>query len=174
MLKIRKLTVKDRLSVYEILQQDEILRPGEINTTMTRIDDYLFNKNDRRNRAIVVEDENAKILGYAGYGYDEQAIGTYNIYRIAISPIMESQKVKEELIFNIELDILKNGGRLIVVKTPSHEKYESIRDIYLKHHYHLSTSIKDYYATGIDQLILIKNLDVANALKSKDNLVNYT
>ncbi len=74
MLKIRKLTVKDRLSVYEILQQDEILLPGAINTTMTRIDDYLFNKNDKRNRAIVVEDENAKILGYAGYGYDEQAI----------------------------------------------------------------------------------------------------
>ncbi len=91
-----------------------------------------------------------------------------------MSPIMECQKVKEELLFNLELDILKNGGCLIVVKTPSHAKYESIRDIFLKHHYHLSTSIKDYYATGIDQLIFIKNLNVANALKSKDNFVDYT
>jgi len=174
MLKIRKLTVKDRLSVYEILQQDEILQPGEINTTMALIDDYLFNKNDKRNTAIVAEDKSAKILGYAGYGYDEQAIGTYNIYSIAISPVIESQKVEEELLFYIELDILKNRGRLIVVKTPSNEKYDSIRDIYLKHHFRLSTSIKDYYATGIDQLIFIKNLNVANALKNKNNLVNYT
>ena len=157
MVKIREIKAKDRGSIYELMQQDEKFKSAEREAILHRIDLYLFDADQRLYSVIVAEDNLKELLGYAVYGPDPQANGTYQVYNLVHSPFVKNGEVLVQLLQYIENDLLKKKGRIIVCEISSNYQYKNQFETYLKNDYHLSSVINNFYSAGEDKLILSKS-----------------
>jgi hypothetical protein len=158
MIKIREVKAKDRGHIYELMRIDEILKPGEVEEILHRIDLYLFDSDQQLFKVILAEDKLKELIGFAIYGPDPKASGTYQIYNLNQSPLIENGEVLLELILFIEKDLLKNKGRIIVCELSSSLKFRSHFETYLKQNFNLSSVVSSFYAEGEDKLILSKQI----------------
>jgi hypothetical protein len=156
MVKIRKIKARDRRNIYELMQQDEKFKPTELEAILHRIDLYLFDADQQLFRVIMAEDKLKELMGYAIYGPDPKAVGTYQIYNLAHSPSVKNGEILLHLIEYIENDLLKKKGRIIVSEISSSIEYRNQFETYLKHNYNLSSVINNFYSVGEDKLILSK------------------
>lgn len=157
MVKIRKINARDRGNIYELMQQDNKFKPGELEAILHRIDLYLFDTDQRLFRVIKAEDELKELVGYAVYGPDPQAVGTYQIYNLVHSPFVKNGEILLQLLQYIENDLLKKKGRIIVCEISSSFQNKHQFETYLKHNYNLSSVINNFYSAGEDKLILSKS-----------------
>jgi len=157
MVKIREIKARDRGNIYELMQQEEKFKPVEREAILHRIDLFLFDADQRLYRVIVAEDNLKQLLGYAVYGPDPQAVGTYQVYHLIHSPFVKNGEVLVQLLEYIENDLLKKKGRIIVSEISSSFQYKNQFETYLKHDYHLSSVINNFYSAGEDKLILSKS-----------------
>lgn len=155
MVRIRKFMAKDRLRIYEMLQQSDRIRPVEIDLAMSRIDDYLFNKEQQKYTIVVVETGNKEIIGYACYGQAESARGAFYIYRILSSPALRDRETERRLLRFIEKDVMRQHGRLILIQASSRQKYAQV---YSESDYRPVTCIRDFFAAGDDLVLFAKYL----------------
>jgi hypothetical protein len=160
MVKIREIKARDRRNIYELMQQDEKFKPVEREAILHRIDLYLFDADQSLYRVIMAEDNLKELLGYAVYGPDPQAVGTYQIYNLVHSPFVKNGEVLLQLLQYIENDLLKKKGRIIVSEISSSVLYKNQFETYLKHDYCLSSVINNFYSTGEDKLILSKSFSL--------------
>ena len=87
--KIRLLNAKDRSRIYEIMQQDDILTAFEIDFTIEQIDNFLFENNKLKNKAIVIENDNCRVIGFGYYGPNDVIRDSFIIYRFYLSSIYD-------------------------------------------------------------------------------------
>lgn len=158
MIKVREVKARDRGNIYEMMQQDDRFKPGELEAILHRIDSYLFDADQRLFKAIIAENQKKELRGYAVYGPDPQAINTYQIFNLIHSPFIENGEILLNLLQFIENDILKNKGRIIVGEISSSFQYRNQFETYLKHKFNLSSVINNFYSEGEDKLILSKNI----------------
>ena len=158
MIKIREIKARDRANIYQLIQQDDTFKSGELEAILHRIDLYLFDSNQRLYKGIVAEDEEKELLGYALYGPDPQATGTFQIYNIAHSPILSNGEVLNYLLLFIENELLKYKSRIIIFELSSNFKYRNHYETFLNHNFNLSSRLKNFYSEGEDKLILSKNI----------------
>jgi hypothetical protein len=158
MIKIRELKAKDRGNIYELMQIDKKFKPGEVEEVLHRIDLYLFDADQQLFKVILAEDQLKELIGYAVYGPDPKASGTYQIYNLIQSPLIENGDVLRNLLLFIEKDLLKNKGRIIVCEISSHSQNRNHFETYLKQNYNLSSVVSSFYSEGEDKLILYKNI----------------
>jgi hypothetical protein len=158
MIKIRDIRAKDRGKIYELMQQDEKYKAEEVEVTLHRIDLYLFDPDQRLYRAIIAEDEHKELMGYALYGPDPRAVGTYQVYNLVHSPLIKNGEILLYILQYIENELLKYKGRIIVIELSSHSRYKNQYETCMKKNYNLSSKISDFYSEGEAKLILSKNL----------------
>jgi ribosomal protein S18 acetylase RimI-like enzyme len=60
-----------------------------------------------------------------------------------------------------EEEIVRRGGRLLLIETSSQETYGGTIQFYERTGYELAGRVADYYKTGDDKLIFAKRLDAA-------------
>ncbi|GAB4366317.1 MAG: hypothetical protein Kow0042_06140 [Calditrichia bacterium] len=167
MIKLRKPTIHDRLQIYEILQQNEMFLAEDIQTAMERVDSFLFDKKVKQFQIIVAADgKTEKILGYACFGPDPSVSGSFQLFRLAVSPLAQDQPIEETLLRAVEKEVLRKKGQSIICKIPSHGKYHRLKKFYLQNNFKKQRVIKSYYPSGVDQIILIKNLEMVDSLSA--------
>jgi hypothetical protein len=162
MIKIREVKAKDRGSIYELMQIDDKYKSGEVNEILHRIDLYLFDADQQLFKVILAEDKLKELLGYAIYGPDPKANGTYQIYNLFRSPLVDNSEVILQLLMYIENDLFKSKGRIIVSELSSSFKYRNYVEIFLKQNYNLSSVVSSFYAEGEDKLILSKYISTSS------------
>jgi GNAT superfamily N-acetyltransferase len=106
----------------------------------------------------VAADEKNRLVGYACYGPTPLTEGTFDLYWIAVEPVITGQGIGTLLLQAVEEEIRKNNGRLILIETSSNSIYELTRKFYLKNGYILAETIHDFYREGEDRHTYIKRI----------------
>jgi ribosomal protein S18 acetylase RimI-like enzyme len=157
-MKIRNITAKDRVIIYDILQHHESLSPPEIEAAMVHMDAYLFGNEQHRYRAVLAENDLHEIAGYACYAADRFTKDIFYIHTLVASPPFYHHPLPELLLQHIEADIQRHNGSMVIVTLSSENRHDELRNFYLGQQYQAAPGIKDFYGNGIDRLFLVHYL----------------
>ncbi len=156
MIRIRKMEISDREQVIEIISRTKMFTAAEIDVATELIDIYLNNAQQRDYIIYVAEDAVKKVVGYACYGPTPGAEGTFDLYWIAVSPVVQNKGIGKQLLTFVEAEVINKNGRLIIIETSSQLKYKNTQQFYLNNNYKIEARIKDFYRVGDDRLIFVK------------------
>ena len=156
MIKIRKMAIEDRTAIHHIIIQTNMFTDAEVNVAMELIDIYLNHKEQKDYIIYIAEDERKEVVGYVCYGPTPATEGTFDLYWIAVSPVLQQQGVGKKLLAFTEQEIVRHNGRMIIIETSSQLKYKPTQDFYIRNHYLVEAQIKDFYRMGDDRLIFVK------------------
>jgi ribosomal protein S18 acetylase RimI-like enzyme len=158
MVKIRKTVSSDRSKIQMILDDTGFFTDAEIDVAMELVDTFLTNP-AQKDYFVYVAEEEEQIYGYACFGPTPVAVGTYDLYWIAVDPAVQNKGVGKKLLGFVEHEISRLQGRLIIIETSSQEKYKATQAFYLSNGYHLAARIKDFYKPGDDRMIYTKYIN---------------
>lgn len=97
-------------------------------------------------------------LGYACYGPASLAVGTYDLYWIAVDKRAQSKRIGSALLEYMEADLTRRGARQIYVETSDKPQYAPTRAFYEHRGYACVAHFRDYYAAGDGKVIYFKAL----------------
>ncbi|MBV6478773.1 MAG: hypothetical protein HGGPFJEG_01530 [Ignavibacteria bacterium] len=149
---IRKLQAGDRDKILRILSDTGNFNDEEIKIALELIDVYLNNK-DQKDYEIYVDENENDILGYVCFGPRPLTVGTYDLYWIAVNPVIQSKGIGSALMKFVETNLKKNNARLLLIETSGKSSYEKERKFYHKNEYSVFSEIKDFYNKG-DSLVI--------------------
>jgi len=156
---IRKLIQNDRDEIQRILTDTRHFTDDEIKVAMELIDIYLNDAEQTDYIIYVIEhDETQKPAGYICYGRRPLTDSTYDLYWIAVDPLVHGKGTGSALVKHMEDDLETMGGRLVLIETSGKAEYENERRFYLKNGYEVQTVIKDFYRSGDDLYVYRKYL----------------
>jgi len=156
-LKIRPVSVSDRTALIKILENTPEFKPSEIVIAKEVLDSCLKDTVNSGYFFLVVEDNN-KVAGYICYGPAPLTDGTWDIYWEAVAQGKRGLGIGSSLIKAAEKEIIKSGGRLLLVETSSTAAYAKTRQFYKRHGYIEIARVPDFYEPGDDKLILQKKV----------------
>ncbi|HUH66309.1 MAG TPA: N-acetyltransferase [Syntrophales bacterium] len=157
---IRALEAGDRLRINEIVVSSGNFNDVEILTALELVDEYL-EEGEKSGYIIVVivwGKVHPKVHGFACYGPTPLTQGTYDLYWIAVDPAAQRKGCGRQMLQYVESDVIKRGGRLLLIETSSQETYSATIRFYEKSGYKLVARIKNFYRIGDDKLIFSKDL----------------
>src|SRR2546421_9615468 len=158
---IRPLVAADRGGVFRILENAGNFTPEEVATALELIDEWLELGEHSGYPTYVFEeqgDEESRVGGYVCFGPTPLTESTYDLYWIAVDKSKHRAGVGKRLMKFTEEEIVRRGGRLLLIETSSQETYGGTIQFYERTGYELVGKIKDYYKPGDDKLIFVKRL----------------
>ncbi|MFN2637588.1 MAG: N-acetyltransferase family protein [Gemmatimonadaceae bacterium] len=157
---IRPLTAADREGVWGIIEGAGNFTQAEIDTALELIDEWLQFGESSGYFTYVMEspDDGAGVLGYVCFGPTPLTESTYDLYWIAVDKSKHRGGVGKRLLKFVEEEILRRGGKMLLVETSSQETYGGTIQFYERTGYELVGKIKEYYKPGDDKLIFVKRL----------------
>ncbi len=156
-MKIRRMEPGDRSRVLDIVTATGSFTPVEIEIAMEVVDEGLAEP-ERDYFLSVVEDGEGRVTGYECHGATPLTEGTYDLYWIAVDPAAQGGGYGRTLLRFAEEDVLRRGGRLLLIETSSQESYGATIRFYEKSGYPLVARIPGFYKPGDDKLIFAKDL----------------
>lgn len=154
-LELRPMQEKDAAAIDRILRQTGMFTAAEIDVANELIDIFLH-KPDQKDYLIVVAAEpgvDAPPAGYVCFGPTPATEATFDLYWIAVDPARQGQGVGRVLLAHAEQEIVKKGGRLMIIETSSKAMYLPTQKFYERNGYVVEARIRDFYAQGDDRLI---------------------
>ncbi len=97
--------------------------------------------------------------GYACYGPASLAVGTYDLYWIAVDRAFQSKKIGSALLDAMEQDLVARNARQIYIETSDKEQYAPTRAFYERRGYTLAAHYRDYYDVGDGKVVYLKVLN---------------
>ena len=162
---IRKATTGDRDMMQQILVDTGTFDSQEIDTALELVDEYL--KNGSGEYHVYVETNKKRIRGFMCYGKAALSENAHDLYWLAVHPDSHGQNIGTQLLNFAEDDVIKNGGRMILIETSSSSEYKKARTFYRRCGYLQTARIPDFYSGGDDKLILMKKLKHVRACHSE-------
>jgi ribosomal protein S18 acetylase RimI-like enzyme len=159
-LRIRPIEPSDRSRLEEIVVSSGNFNPEEIATALELVDEAL-EKGERSGyiiRVLEVGKEYRSVQGYVCYGPTPLTQGVYDLYWIVVDPAVQGKGFGKRLIEYVEGDIVKCGGRMLLIETSSQESYGATIRFYEKAGYKRVARIKNFYRIGDDKLVFSKAL----------------
>lgn len=98
-------------------------------------------------------------LGYVCYGPASLAVGTYDLYWIAVAREHQAKKIGSALLSAMEDDLRARGARQLYIETSDKPQYAPTRAFYERRGYALAAHFHDYYAVGDGKVVYCKKLD---------------
>lgn len=95
-------------------------------------------------------------LGYACYGPASMAVGTYDLYWIAVDRAHQAKKIGSALLLYLEEDLARRGARQLYIETSDKPLYTPTRAFYERRGYALVAHFRDYYDVGDGKVIYCK------------------
>jgi ribosomal protein S18 acetylase RimI-like enzyme len=120
--------------------------------------EYLEKGPEKSGYYFIVEKEAGQVLGYACYGPHALTDRTYDLYWIAVNPVVRRSGVGRTLLRASEDAVRRLGGRLLIVETSGRADYAPTRAFYIATGYTLEAILKDYYKDGDDLVIFTMRL----------------
>ena len=157
---IRKLEPGDRSRINEIVVSSGNFNDVEILTALELVDESLEEGEKSGYIIVVIEwgKVHPKVHGFACYGPTSLTQGTYDLYWIAVDPAAQRKGCGRQMLKYVEDDVIKRGGRMLLIETSSQETYSATIRFYEKSGYKLVAQIKNFYRIGDDKLIFSKDL----------------
>jgi ribosomal protein S18 acetylase RimI-like enzyme len=154
---IRPLEPRDRGRILEIVSTTGNFTPAEIEIAMELVDEGLADP-ESGYFLFVAEDAEGRVTGYECHGPTPLTDGTFDLYWIAVDPQVQGGGYGRALLRFAEDDVLRRGGRLLLIETSSQESYGATIRFYEKSGYPLVARIRGFYRPGDDKLIFAKEL----------------
>lgn len=158
-MKIRKMSPEDKAQVMKIIEDTAMFSKQEIAVAEELVDIFLKNK-EQKDYDVYVADDNGVVTGYVCFGPILVTDGTYDLYWTAVSPDKQKKGVGKKLLAFVEEEVVRQGGRMMIIETSSREKYLPTQEFYRKNSYCLEARIKDFYSPGDDRMIFVKRFQV--------------
>ncbi|MDR1316023.1 MAG: GNAT family N-acetyltransferase [Spirochaetales bacterium] len=154
---IRAMKAEDREAVLSFLRETSMFSAGEIEVARELIDIWL-DKPQQKDYLIYTVCRGAAVAGYICFGPTPATGATWDIYWIAVAPPLQGRGLGGRLLRFAEDEIIRLGGRLIIIETSSTQRYSRTRDFYEKNGYIIEARIRDFYCPGDDRLIYVKRI----------------
>jgi ribosomal protein S18 acetylase RimI-like enzyme len=155
---IRPLARSDKAVVMELIDATGFFRADESCVAEELIDVYLNHPDQKDYMVEVIENDEHEVAGYLTWGPTAMAVGTYDLYWMAVSPRHQGRGYGRTLVEWLEAKVAELQGRLIIIETSSTPKYEPTRRFYLGLDYREVARIPDYYQPGDDRVIYSKHI----------------
>ena len=158
--RIRSIGPRDRSRIKEIIVSSGKFKQEEIAVAMELIDEVL-EKGEKSGYIIAVLEVgkvHLSVQGYVCYGPTPLTQGVYDLYWIVTDPTVQGKGFGRSLIEYVEQDVIKRGGRLLLIETSSQEAYGQTIRFYKKAGYQRVARIKNFYQIGDDKLVFSKEL----------------
>jgi len=151
----------DRSGVFRILESAGNFTPEEVATALELIDEWLELGEHSGYLTYVLDardENNSEVLGYVCFGSTPLTESTYDLYWIAVDKSQHRGGVGKRLLKFAEEELVRRGGKMLLIETSSQETYGGTIQFYERTGYELVGKIKDYYKPGDDKLIFAKRL----------------
>ncbi len=158
---IRPLRMQDRSRIEEMVRSSGKFNEGEVAIALELVDEALKKGEEASGYLFAVLEEKREeppVKGYACYGPVPLTQGVYDLYWIAVDPKDQGKGFGRLLIEHVERDVVRRGGRMILIETSSQESYGSTVRFYTRAGYERAARIKNFYRVGDDKLIFAKEL----------------
>jgi ribosomal protein S18 acetylase RimI-like enzyme len=157
---IRALEPGDRSRIGEIVIASGNFNEDEIAVARELVDSALQAGEASGYIIVVLEDRtrNPAVQGYACYGPTPLTQGVYDLYWIAVDPEVQGSGFGRKLINYVENDVMRRGGRMLLIETSSQESYRGTIHFYERSGYELAARIRNFYRIGDDKLVFSKEL----------------
>jgi len=157
---IRPLSPTDRSRIHELLVASGNFNAVEIDTALELVDESLTRGQASGYFFAVLEGrkEDSRVKGYACYGPTPLTQGVYDLYWIVVDPADQGKGFGRLLLDYVERDVIKRGGRMLLIETSSQETYGATVRFYDRSGYELVARIKNFYRIGDDKLVFSKDL----------------
>lgn len=150
-----ELTAAARPRIAEILRASRVFSRSEIDVALEVFDegtarsssDYLLLG------AFTPEDI---LIGYACWGPTPATDRTWDLYWIAVDPVLQGAGIGTILLEEVERRLVGQHARMLVVETSSRSDYAATRAFYGRRGYAVAASVRDFYAPGDDRIIFVK------------------
>jgi ribosomal protein S18 acetylase RimI-like enzyme len=158
--RIRQIEPPDRSRIEEIIISSGRFNQEEIATALELVDEALEKGEESGYilRVLEVGKEHLTVQGYVCYGPTPLTQGVYDLYWIVTDPAVQGKGFGRRLIEYVEADIVKRGGRMLLIETSSQETYGPTIRFYKRAGYKLVAHIKNFYRIGDDKLVFSKEL----------------
>ena len=153
---VRPLQAGDRPMIEELLRASTNFTGEEIDTAIDLIDEALAG--DPEYIVNVLATESGHIAGYECHGPTPMTEGTFDLYWIVVDPRAQRRGFGRVLLRAAEEDVVRRGGRLLVIETSSQPTYASTVQFYKRNGYTLEARIHNFYRPGDDKLVLVSDL----------------
>ncbi len=157
---IRRLEPRDRSPIEKIVISSGKFTDVEIATALELVDEALETGEKSGYIFAILEygKEHPTVQGYACYGLVPLTQGTYDLYWIIVNPASQGKGFGRHLLEYVERDVLRRGGRMILIETSSQEAYSATIRFYEHRGYDLVARIRNFYRISDDKLIFQKEL----------------
>lgn len=142
----------DRDAVQQIVAATGFFRSDEIDVAVELVDTRL-KIGDASGYHFIFAEKDGNVVGYACYGPIACAIGSYDLYWVAVDPACQGRGIGGLLLKEVERRIEQEGGRHIYIETSGRPQYEPTRTFYEHCGYELAAVLKDFYDTSDDKVI---------------------
>ena len=148
----------DGAQIHAISANTTVFSLEEVECVDELWEEFLTQGPERSGYYFLVEKEADRLLGYACYGPRSLTSGTFDLYWIAVDPMLRRGGVGRILLAAFEQAVRDLGGRLLILETSGLSTYVPTRNFYLATGYTLEATIKDFYSDGNDLVIFTKHL----------------
>jgi ribosomal protein S18 acetylase RimI-like enzyme len=158
---IRPLVAADRSGVFRILENAGNFTPAEVGIALELIDEWLELGEHSGYLTYVLEardGDGSEVLGYVSFGPTPLTESTFDLYWIAVDKSKHRGGVGKRLLKFTEEEVVRRGGKMLLIETSSQETYGGTIQFYEKTGYKLVGKIPEYYKPGDDKLIFAKRL----------------
>jgi ribosomal protein S18 acetylase RimI-like enzyme len=154
---IRSTLPEDFPTLISLAEATGAFKPAEIVALGEVLDDWHSHNEAAGHRCITSLRDNV-IVGFAYYAPASMTDRTWYLYWIAVSKQVHARGLGSELLKCLEQDIEAANGRILLIETSSLEHYSQTRRFYLKHGYHHTCRLSDYYADGDHMEVYCKRM----------------
>ncbi len=156
-IEVRPSTFADRQAIYDVLMRSDVF-----GRTDAECVDEMFLETWRSPR----EDNyrwlscwcDGRLIGFACYGTESLTHRTWDLFWICVLPEARGRGAGRALLAEVERQVRRAAGRLMVIYTSSTAKYAPARRLYESAGFVCIATVPDYYADGDDLNIYWKRL----------------
>jgi GNAT superfamily N-acetyltransferase len=158
--RIRQLEPRDRSRIEDMVVSSGNFNDVEIETALELVDEAIKEGDESGYIFAVLEygKSNPIIQGFACYGPIPLTQGVYDLYWIVVDPAVKKKGHGRYLLEYVEHEVIKRGGRMLLIETSSQESYGATIRFYESNGYQLVARINDFYRIGDDKLVFSKVL----------------
>jgi ribosomal protein S18 acetylase RimI-like enzyme len=155
---ITKAKKRDGPEIRKLTASAGVFKPAEVACVSELWDDYRRHGSESGYDFVVFRDGAESVLGYACYGHHPLTEDTFDLYWIVVHPEARGRGIARSLLEHVENQVVRQGGRLLVLETSSSDAYAPARRLYASRGYAREATFLDFYAPGDDLLIYAKSL----------------
>jgi len=130
----------------------------EIETVNELWEEYLT-KGPSSGYFFLISQENEVITGFICYGPHALTAGAYDIYWIAVDPEFQNRGIGRAMIHQVEEEVERLNGNLLILETSSTPSYQPARDFYARIGFTLEATVHDFYAPHDHLVIFTKHVN---------------